>query len=1499
MKRHFLELVLVAIAALVHSAGAQSATLRHAIPGIEGAQSESQLGYSVATDGAFTAAGAPYDDSFGGYDSGVVKVFNSTTGALLHVIPNPSPAFYDNFGNSVAISGSRLVVGASGDDTGAGNAGVAYVFDLASGTPTVPVVTLNNPAPASLDFFGHAVAISGTRVVVGAYRDDAGANDAGSVYVYDIGTATPTVPVATLSNPTPAAFDIFGNSVAISGTRVVVGAPQDDTGASDAGSAYLYDLASGTPTVPVLTISNPTPASSEAFGRAVAISGTRVVIGAPQDNGGGNLNGAAYVYDVGSGTPTVPVATLNNPTPALLDGFGSAVAIFGTRIVVGAPQDDAGATDTGSAYVYDLTSGTPNAPVVTMNNPGPGQFDNFGQSVAISSSRVAIGVPTDDLGAKDAGTVYLYDPSGGSPNVPASTLNNPGPSIQNTFGVSVAISGSRMVVGASGDDTGASNGGRAFVYNLASGAPLVPEVILENPTPDASDQFGYAVAISGNRVVVGALGDRTGAFEAGSAYVYDLAGGNPATPVLVLNNPTPALSDYFGISVAIAGTTVVVGASGDDTGVSNAGSAYVYDLTSETPSVPVTTLNNPAPADFDSFGGSVAVAGTRIVVGAPYDDTGASDAGSAYVYDLASATPTVPVVTLNNPVPEFAAYGSAVAVDGARVVIGAPYANNPMGTGPGITYVYDVAGGTPTTAIATLKNPGPGAADYFGVSVAISGTQVLVGASYSGSVGLSPGYAYLYNLASATPTTPVTTLSNPAPAADDQFGLAVGIAGTVAVIGAPGDESPLLDKGSVYVFDLPDTAGPTGGTFTITPASPVAPATALTGTFSGWSDLSLPLTYEIREGASVLVGADANAAPTFNRPAGSHSITARIYDSKGNFTEVGPVTVVVDGTAPVITTPGNLVVSATSPAGAVVNFAVSATDNLDQNPLLTVAPLSGTIFPIGVTTVTVTAKDAVNNQSSATFTVTVAVNSPLAAEIATTGAPVPGAGSDARIAAGATWTAFATPAINDAGEVAYLGKWKAPAIAGGAPAQVGTGIFVGETLLAKVGQTLPQAGTLGLPDNAVFKSFRDPVIDAAGHVSFLATVAGTGISGANDGVVMSNVQSGVLKVLAREGGDAPETGGAKFKSFADVSALGSANGGVLFTAALKSGGGNPRVTGGSDTGAWWLPAGGTEVLSVTREGNPGFNGGETIKSVTVLSALSGSPGHGRGLTAGDRAIVRLTLGGAVPRQNIVRAEPGVIIEFAGTGTAIGGNVLPQATWKGMNLPAAGSGGQNLAVLGTLAPNAGGVGSVDGKGIFVSSNGGADWEPLARMTNVAVGFSTDGASYVALSDPVISSTEASVAFMGTVKGGSVRNSDNAVIWWRRQGAEVAILAREGVEPPGAPAGAKWDTFTSLAFPGGGTGPLFTAMLKRGAANGKITAKDDMGLYAADGNGTIREVMREGQPLANLTGRTVKSFNVLKAVAGTAGVKRAFNDNGQVAALVTFSDNTSGIVKIELP
>ena len=221
---------------------------------------------------------------------------------------------------------------------------------------------LSNPTPETADQFGYSVAVSGDLVVVGAYADDTGATDAGAAYVFD---ATTGNLLHTLNNPTPAASDYFGRSVAVSGNLVVVGASGDDTGATDAGAAYVFDATTGNL---LRTLNNPTPAASDSFGSSVAVSGSTVVVGASGDDTGATDAGAAYVFDASTGNL---LRTLNNPTPAASDFFGSSVAVSGSTVVVGAASDDTGATNAGAAYVFDATTGNL---LRTLNKSHPGSL---------------------------------------------------------------------------------------------------------------------------------------------------------------------------------------------------------------------------------------------------------------------------------------------------------------------------------------------------------------------------------------------------------------------------------------------------------------------------------------------------------------------------------------------------------------------------------------------------------------------------------------------------------------------------------------------------------------------------------------------------------------------------------------------------------------------------------------------------------------------------------------------------------------------------------------------------------------------------------------------------------------------------------------------------------------------------------------------------------------------------------------------------------------------
>lgn len=386
---------------------------------------------------------------------------------------------------------------------------------------TTPQASLPNPSPDASDQFGRAVAISGDYAIVGAYLDSpAGVSNAGSAYIY-FRSGTNWNLQATLPNPVTNPGSQFAYSVAISGDYAIVGAPlEDPSGVNNAGSAYIY-VRSGTNWTLQATIPNPSPNSSDLFGFSVAISGDYAIVGAYTDDASATADaGSAYIY-FRSGTTWSLQATLPNPSPNVADLFGVSVAISGDYAIVGAYLDDPSAvTDAGSAYIY-FRSGTNWTLQATLPNPSPNTNDQFGWSVAISGDYAIVGAFQDDPAAvSDAGSAYIYFRSGTNWTLQA-TLPNPSPNAVDLFGHSVAISGDYAIVGAYGDNpAGVGDAGSAYIY-FRSGTTWSLQATLPNPAPDANDQFGRAVAISGAYAIVGAyLDDPAGVTDTGSAYIY-------------------------------------------------------------------------------------------------------------------------------------------------------------------------------------------------------------------------------------------------------------------------------------------------------------------------------------------------------------------------------------------------------------------------------------------------------------------------------------------------------------------------------------------------------------------------------------------------------------------------------------------------------------------------------------------------------------------------------------------------------------------------------------------------------------------------------------------------------------------------------------------------------------------------------------------------------------------------------------------------------------------
>jgi hypothetical protein len=344
--------------------------------------------------------------------------------------------------------------------------------------------------------------------------------------------------------------DAVGVSVAISGTTALVGAPGS---AKDAGRAYVFtETAAHWNEVAELKGSD--TVASDFFGYSVAISGTTAVVSAP---GFAKNAGRAYIF-ARTATGWKQAAELKGSDTVAGDYFGDSLAISGATTFVGA---DGHAKSAGRAYVFTNVA-TGWEQVAELKGSDTVAGDGFGYAVAISGTTVIVGAPDH---AKDAGRAYVFtDATAGWKQ--AAELKGSDTVAKNGFGVSVAISGMTAIAGAPGFSKAA---GRAYVF-AKTGGVWTQARELKGLDTVASDDFGYTVAISNATAVAGAPGFSK---AAGRAYVFT----NTATgwkQAAKLKGSDTVAADYFGYSVAISGTTAIVGADGH---AKSAGRAYLFD----------------------------------------------------------------------------------------------------------------------------------------------------------------------------------------------------------------------------------------------------------------------------------------------------------------------------------------------------------------------------------------------------------------------------------------------------------------------------------------------------------------------------------------------------------------------------------------------------------------------------------------------------------------------------------------------------------------------------------------------------------------------------------------------------------------------------------------------------------------------------------------------------------------------------------------------------------
>lgn len=467
----------------------------------------------------------------------------------------------------------------------------------------------------------------------------------------------------------------YGQTVAVSNDLAVVGGGDD--------GVYVYFRYNGA-WVERYRLTGIIDDTYNDFGASVAISGNTIVVGVPHDDHDANGvedpslmdSGAVYIFTI---TRTLDgwfmdTDFLKAPNPDYQDNFGGSVAVDGDTVVVSS-QFEQGSDYAGAAYVFvrDGDTWSQQAHFINMAGADPYYGSAYGKAVAVSGDTVVVGSPHVSLSPDNLypGEVFVYVRNGTAWSQQAH-LTSPNPEWFDEFGASVAISGDTLVVGNDGENNnGIVNSGVAYIFTRTDDT-WNQQARLAPSNPDQWDGFGGAVSISGDRLVVGAVGEASNAtglngnqadnsaLEAGAAYIFVRSGDTWRQQAYLKASNTDA-EDWFGVSAAISNTSILIGAMEEDSNATTingnqadnsleqAGAAYLFGVapfvrsslrTSSSPTLAHTvdftvSFSDPVTGvDISDFAltttGSINGASVTSVSGGPTNYTVAVDAGSGY-----------------------------------------------------------------------------------------------------------------------------------------------------------------------------------------------------------------------------------------------------------------------------------------------------------------------------------------------------------------------------------------------------------------------------------------------------------------------------------------------------------------------------------------------------------------------------------------------------------------------------------------------------------------------------------------------------------------------------------------------------------------------------------------------------------------------------------------------------------------------------------------------------
>ncbi len=741
------------------------------------------LGYAITHCGNDTFATA-LGDQRGRPDSSNGQVVGSVyrlryTGDQPEIVEKLQPLVPDDeaLGVSVACAAQGLFVGAvnAGDEFTA-NAGKVRYFYQTGGvwTPQADVFPTFNVADAR---FGSALATNESWLAVTA-------SGLSRIYVYARSGASLNFSRAIDS---PVGLNAgFGHALMLDGDSLWIGAPSS---AANVGMAYRYSLSTGLQSA---ALSGPAGFGSSF---ASAISPNRLWIGAPNASGGSVLSFDANLNPL----QTLSAASLANPP----EGFGSAIATLGQALVIGAPLSSFGAQRfVGSAFHYQLDAG--NAVLVRRIDPP------INSAVGVSNT----GLFAAGLAFNESGALILSASQANGPSLPLqgqiyslrlglstgllSASTGRGLSYER-IGQSISADAQTMVSGSAfapsiyGPETG-----RVYVFQPQRDSWQFTQT-LEPPDIEVEQRFGSAVAVQGDRIVVGSIWNVINEeFDAGSAYVFERINGRFEF-LQKLTAATPGEGALFGSAVAIDQEWLAVGARAARSPDFDQGRVSLFQRQNNGQYVLRQTLAPPGTVAFDLFGASLAMQSGNLLVGAPgARRAGSAAGGRAYHYVLQNGVWALQNELLDALGSAGAGFGLSVALSNSgQMLVSAPLQSIDALSAAGVVLRFAADG----TILLRQTAPTLQAGSLFGIALAMRGAETVIGASGLDSDTLTDnGVAYYFE----TPGDTAQVLNLPSESLASIGRSAVLPTGrTDALIGAPGLFRSNPQEGGIYSITAP------------------------------------------------------------------------------------------------------------------------------------------------------------------------------------------------------------------------------------------------------------------------------------------------------------------------------------------------------------------------------------------------------------------------------------------------------------------------------------------------------------------------------------------------------------------------------------------------------------------------------------------------------------------------------------------------------------------------